>query len=203
MQNKSGFTLIELMVVVAIIGILSAVAIPSFKKYQLRAKKAEARITMPAIFTAEQNFFAEFATYASCLNVGGFDPGPAANRYYVVGFAATIPDVEWGNKIVSRSMPCAYGGGGAVQNVEYFNGTKAIPPYDNICIGGNSGCLFGIAAMAGSACSVSSSTTFLGCAAAALQGYVVVGSTIRLNGFTIDQNKKIFEYNDPAWVQTW
>jgi type IV pilus assembly protein PilA len=61
--RKGGFTLIELMIVVAIIGILAAIAIPNFLQFQLRSKTGEAKTTIAAIRTAEEGYFAEFNNY--------------------------------------------------------------------------------------------------------------------------------------------
>jgi len=56
-KNVRGFTLIELMIVVAIIGILAAIAIPNFLRYQLRAKSGEAAVNLAAIKTSEIAYF--------------------------------------------------------------------------------------------------------------------------------------------------
>ena len=54
-----GFTLIELMIVVAIIGILAAIAIPNFTRFQARAKQSEAKANLKGIFTTAKSWFAE------------------------------------------------------------------------------------------------------------------------------------------------
>ena len=65
--RRGGFTLIELMIVVAIIGILAAIAIPNFLRFQLKAKSSEGKTNIAAIRTAEESYFAEYGNYVSAL----------------------------------------------------------------------------------------------------------------------------------------
>ena len=58
-QEENGFTLIELMIVVAIIGVLAAIAIPNFRDCQLRAKRNEILLNLKAIYTAEKTYQVE------------------------------------------------------------------------------------------------------------------------------------------------
>jgi type IV pilus assembly protein PilA len=63
-----GFTLVELMIVVAIIGILAAIAIPNFMKFLAKTKKSEARYNLEAIYKAEISYFGEANTFSSDFN---------------------------------------------------------------------------------------------------------------------------------------
>lgn len=121
LRRQDGFTLVELMVVVAIIGLLSAVAIPNFQKYQARSKTSEAKLQLSAIYTAEASFFADYNIYSHCLIYMGYDPREEANsRYYTTGFNtfSTINGTAYGSAsnagINSTDCPAAYAASGAV-----------------------------------------------------------------------------------------
>lgn len=86
LKSERGFTLVELMVVVAIIGILSAIAVPNFKKYQAKSKQSEAKIQLAAIYSAEVGTSADYDTYGTCLPEMGYEQSPRG--YYLVGFNA-------------------------------------------------------------------------------------------------------------------
>src|ERR1700694_437320 len=87
-----GFTLIELMIVVAIIGILAAIAIPNFIKFQARSKQSEAKANMKAMFTAEKAFFQEKDRYSTLSGEVGFSP-ERNNRYNYL-LSQTIATME-------------------------------------------------------------------------------------------------------------
>ena len=89
LRDESGFTLIELMVVVAIIGVLSAIAVPNFKKYQAKSKQSEVKIQLAAVYTIEVGAMADYDSYASCITDLGYDT--PARGYYLVGFMSTEP----------------------------------------------------------------------------------------------------------------
>jgi type IV pilus assembly protein PilA len=85
-RKNRGFTLIELMIVVAIIGILAAIAIPNFIKFQARSKQGEAKANLKAWFTAQRSFYQEKDRYADVMAEAGFNP-ERGNRYAYHGLA--------------------------------------------------------------------------------------------------------------------
>jgi type IV pilus assembly protein PilA len=85
--NNKGFSLIELMVVVAIIGVLAAIGIPQYSKFQAKTRQSEAKNALSALFTAESSFMAEFNQYSVSLANIGFGVS-GTNLRYVTGFDA-------------------------------------------------------------------------------------------------------------------
>ena len=86
-NNKSGFTLVELMVVVAIIGILATIAIPQYSKFQAKARQSEAKVGLSGLYTGQQSYQAEQGGYTTCLADTGFSIN-GQKRYYRIGFTA-------------------------------------------------------------------------------------------------------------------
>lgn len=103
LKNSKGFTLVELMVVVAIIGILSAVAIPNFKKYQAKTKTSEAKLQLASIYSAMAALQIDFDSFGTCLGDAGYvSPNSlwdaavptSGTNYYSIGYseANTTPN---------------------------------------------------------------------------------------------------------------
>jgi prepilin-type N-terminal cleavage/methylation domain-containing protein len=72
-RENRGFTLMELMIVVSIVGLLAAIAIPNLIGMQKRAKTTEAKSNLGAIWSLQEAYYAENDSYASPS--GGLDPG--------------------------------------------------------------------------------------------------------------------------------
>lgn len=86
-KNQKGFTLIELMIVVAIIGILATMGVPQFQKFQARARQAEARTSLSGIYQAMKAFQAEWNRYYGDFNAIGYNAD--GRLIYDAGFATS------------------------------------------------------------------------------------------------------------------
>lgn len=85
--KKIGFTLIELMIVVAIIAFLSMVAIPNFLTYVAKAKRSEVYLNLGAIYTAQKAYWAENGTYSPNLSgENSINWRPEGETNYTYGF---------------------------------------------------------------------------------------------------------------------
>jgi type IV pilus assembly protein PilA len=90
LRKQEGFTLIELMIVVAIIGILAAIAIPNFLQYQMKSRQSEGKVNLNAIKTSMIAFQAEKACYLGIPTMGALGAQPVVNVKTVpVGWPST------------------------------------------------------------------------------------------------------------------
>ena len=80
-KSQQGFTLIELMIVVAIIGILAAIAIPQFMSYTCKAKTSEAKENLGSLRTMQEAYKAENDNYADSISDVGWAGAQGDARY--------------------------------------------------------------------------------------------------------------------------
>lgn len=95
-MRSKGFTLLELMIVLAIIAFLAVIAVPNFMRFLAKSKRAEAMMYLNSIYTAEKAYWAEHGTYSNVLagegGIGwkpdGYSGGGKQEKfYYTYGFA--------------------------------------------------------------------------------------------------------------------
>ena len=91
--TRAGFTLIEMLIVVSIIGILSAIAIPLFSKQQLRTKSTEAKTNLSAIRVAQQSNFSELGLYQAAGAEPEIIPGTQPTDFDVAG--SDLAEIGW------------------------------------------------------------------------------------------------------------
>lgn len=96
-NRSAGFTLIEMMIVVAIIGILASVAIPQFLEYQLKSKRAEAYGNLTSLAKAQKAYFSEFGEFVSAEPQPGTGNSdlPTKTKRDMTPIATEFFDVGW------------------------------------------------------------------------------------------------------------
>lgn len=80
-RHPRGFTLIELMITVAVVAILTALALPSYREYLRKSRRAEAQAFLLAVAAREQQFLVDTRAYASLTTVNLAMPSNVAAAY--------------------------------------------------------------------------------------------------------------------------
>lgn len=100
MSRAKGFSLIELMIVVAIVGILAAVAYPAYTDYIVRANRSAATGFMQELAAREQEYLINARTYGTLAQLGLSVPSDVSNFYTV-----TIDDPVSATAFTVRAVP--------------------------------------------------------------------------------------------------
>lgn len=113
-QNQQGFTLIELMIVVAIIGILAAVAIPSYRDYTARAQMSEALSLMSGFKTGLAEYHqsqGNFSTSLKATQFGSTVTGKYVSKVELTGAATNSIQIAATMKAAASGVSSEIGGG--------------------------------------------------------------------------------------------
>lgn len=103
-RDCSGFTLLEVMVAVAIVGILAALALPTYRDYIERGRRAEGRELLARVAAAQERFYTNRNQYSADITGGaglGLATALSENRYYL----AEVEVAAGGQSYVLRSVP--------------------------------------------------------------------------------------------------
>ena len=101
MKREKGFTLVELMIVVAILGVLGMIAVPAYNRYLSGAKKSEAKSNLETLRLLEEQYYADQKTYvvgadtaALAAALPGFEPGKdlgnPADPYHKLSYTYSV-----------------------------------------------------------------------------------------------------------------
>ncbi len=136
-KSRKGLTLVELLIVVAIVGVLSTVGIPTYRKLVAKARKSEAKVGLSGVYTVEAAFFSEYNSYGNNLKQMGFEyPGGSA-AIYAIGFPTTACAV---NTTIQPTAASAVTGINGSFNA-YFNTSTSQMTFGRtggVCVLGNS-----------------------------------------------------------------
>lgn len=98
-NKNAGFTLIELMIVVVVIGVLAAIALPSYQDYVKQARRADGKAALLAVQLAEEKYRANNPNYGTLTELSFSDPYVSPEGYYSI----TVANVD-----ASGATPSSY-----------------------------------------------------------------------------------------------
>ena len=100
--NERGFTLIELMITIAIIGVLAAIAIPAYQDYTIRAQATEGLTLSTAVQAAVVDYYDQTGNWPTSISGGGtalnYAAAPSGNYVTAIATNAGAITITYGNK---------------------------------------------------------------------------------------------------------
>ena len=129
MKRAKGFTLVELVIVIVIVGILSIVAVPIYRGYTRKAMASEGKSLLGTIQTSQKVYFAEFASYlgvATATNIHTLLDVDARSNKYFTNFKISVD----GSGSTAKYTAITSGAGGASGiNLTLIGNSQCVPTF--------------------------------------------------------------------------
>ncbi|MFC4764937.1 type IV pilin protein [Dyella koreensis] len=133
-----GFTLIELMIVVVVIAILAAIAIPSYGRYAYRARRVDGKELLLRIANAQERYYATFNRYGTLPQIGFADPAVSEKGYYAVSELA--PSGSSAQAYIATAVPSGMQSRDVCQSLAITNTGVKTPDASSLTANSNGPC---------------------------------------------------------------
>lgn len=123
LKRMRGVTLVELMIVIAVIGTLAAIAVPTYRRYLIRSQRSEAKIALMQLQTAEEKFYLQYNAYTTNIT-NAVNATPAGlglqNQSETGKYTLSVASVD-GQSFTATATPRT--GGGQTDDTQCINFT--------------------------------------------------------------------------------